>query len=111
MVGKFLVLNKYARVKNNEKNGHVFYHGTFEEKVKVFVRRIQKVVSSDSAEKVVGRDHVTHLLTDVHKNIIRYYDDTSFTTNDFCTVFIFIVVSPILVNFLIISIEFRLYRH
>nr|CAH0113037.1 unnamed protein product [Daphnia galeata] len=61
MVGKFLVLNKFARVKNNEKNGHVFYHGTFEGKVKVFVRRIQKVVSSDSAEKVVGHYIVTEL--------------------------------------------------
>jgi hypothetical protein len=110
MVGEFLVLNKYARVKNNEKNGHVFYHGTFEGKVQVFVRRIQKL-SSDSTEKEVGRDHVTHLLTDVHKNIIRYYDDTSFTTNDFCTVFIFIFVSLIPVNFLIISIEFRSHRH
>ena len=102
------MLNKFARVKN-EQIGHAFYHGTFEGKVEVFVRRIEKV--RVSAQKEVEREHVAHLLTGVHKNIIRYYDDTSFTTNDFCTVFIFIFVSLIPVNFLIISIEFRSHRH
>jgi|688.fasta_scaffold609946_2 hypothetical protein len=99
------MLNKFARVKN-EQIGHAFYHGTFEGKVEVFVRRIEKV--RVSAQKEVEREHVAHLLTGVHKNIIRYYDDQK--DNEFCTV-LSIVVSPILVNFLIISIEFRLYCH
>ena len=39
--------------------------------MEVFVRKVPIA----SAEKEVERDHVAHLLTDAHKNIIRYYDD------------------------------------
>ena len=92
-VGELLVLNASVLVKN----GHAFFHGKFEGKVEVFVRRVEKVRAS--AEKEVERDHVAHLLTDVHKNIIRYYDDQ--VDKEFCTV-LSVVVSPILVNFLII---------
>ena len=92
-VGELLVLNASVLVKN----GHAFFHGKFEKRVEVFVRRVEKVRAS--AEKEVERDHVAHLLTDVHKNIIRYYDDQ--VDKEFCTV-LSVVVSPILVNFLII---------
>ncbi len=67
-----LTPDKQVLVKNGQ-IGHTFFHVKFEEKVEVFVRKIEKV--RVSAQKEVEREHVAHLLTDVHKNIIRYYDD------------------------------------